>query len=149
MKKKTLALLLGLLFTLPAFCFDSTKVCGDYTSDEKGFVHCKKISIWKAKDGKTKGHLILAGYPDDVDLGETTFDVYPQRDGSHGDRLIGILASNKMNDLVVVETQPTSNPYLNTPGFINVSSHITYKDGRPNVYFETSMKKQESTGDGK
>jgi len=125
----------------PGFCLDED-VFGDYVSTEKGHVHVKKVSILKTKDGKIKARVTLSGYPDDLNLGETIVAVYPERDKSFGDRLMGTLSTPKLTDTFVIETQAFSNNYLQGGGwFLNVTSYLTYKDGRPSVYFETGMGK--------
>ncbi len=53
--------------------------CTTYASNVKGYLH--KITIRRDGD-KVKIHAIGTGFPDDIDWGESTADVYSDENGS-------------------------------------------------------------------
>lgn len=83
--------------------YDVKDLPGTYTSDKQGFVHIRKLVVSKTNKGTTKVNVTLAGFPDDIPLGEATLEAYPNRDKSVGeDKLIVTVSNGKLTDMITI-----------------------------------------------
>ncbi len=127
--------------SLPAIAYDVQDLAGTYVSDAKGFVHIKKLTISKDDNGKIKVRVTLAGFPDDIYLGEATAEVYPDRDGQPGDdKFLASLSNGKLTDLIEIGH---GTRWVDFKDDVSVKSFMKYADGRPSVVFNDILKREQ------
>jgi hypothetical protein len=119
---------------------EDKEISGTFALDKEGFLHVKKVEISKTKEGKFKARVTLAGFPDDIPLGEQTLESYVDRDASHkGDaKFTASFSNNKLSESIQIEHGTT---WLNYPD-ISVTSFLKYADGRPSLTFRDLLKRE-------
>ena len=105
--------------------------CASYTSTGKDALH--RLSITKdEKNGETKIHAWAAAFPDDIDWGEVTAEVYGDRD-STGVNFVAHFSNDKHKSmLVIVPNSGGGSPHAG--GLIQCSVYEKFADGRPREF---------------
>jgi hypothetical protein len=116
MKSWLTALIAALVaLPLPANADDLSKWIGTYSCPERNFVTVKRLSFTKEKDGHTKIHGVLVGFPDEVSIGDATADSYADRNNrNYTDALLASFSSEKFKPFMVI-----------TPGQLD-GTHYSY-----------------------
>jgi hypothetical protein len=131
MKRSLLALAFCLLGTSSSTAYDAKQFVGTYTSNEQGFTHLKTLTIKQADDGSIKVSATLAGYPDDLYLGEAKADVYSSNTSQI--TLLATVTDGKITDTMTIR------PWGNNA---QVVSLLKYKNGRANECLDGTLAKQ-------
>ncbi len=142
-KISTVAVLAMTGLSLPVLAYEIKDLPGTYMSDKQGFVHVKKLIIVKEDNGKIKVRVTLAGFPDDIYLGEATAEAYPDRDGRIGDdRFLASLSNGKLTDLIEIGH---GTRWADFKEDVSVRSFMKYADGRPSIVFIDMLKKEQTS----
>lgn len=134
------ALMLCAAFCLPASAqtYELNKFVGTYAAyPSQDFVGLKRLTITKEDNGKIKFRSTLAGFPDDLYLGEATPESYALRTNPVARNYLADFSAGKLSVVLVVSTN------INNPQGINVTSYMKYTDSsKPSVYFEGGLQKE-------
>ena len=134
-------------FASTATAYDAKNLPGTYSLEKPGFVHVKQVVITKEDSGKLKARVTLAGFPDDVNLGEGTLEPYTNggTDSYSTDRYNASLSNGKVNALISISHGTSWQDFPD----ISVISFLKYPDGKPNItfreYFEKEKKYAQNT----
>jgi hypothetical protein len=125
----------ALVLTLPANADAVDNWCTTYVSDYKGHLH--RVTIRKDAD-KVKIHVFGSGFPDDIDWGESTAEVYPD-EGGHLPRFIAHFSIGTTKSMLVVA--PNSGGGVpHEGGLIGCYVYLKTTDGKPQRYTGQNLK---------
>jgi len=112
------------------------KFLGTYESTERSFVNLKRFTFSREKDGTIKARASLAGFPEEVSLGETTAEPYSDR--NNRDMLVCVMArfpSEKYKPIVVIHPGTFENNQLQ---YMNYTCYMKDVDGS-NIQFDGQL----------
>ncbi len=124
----------GLLAAM-AFAFPVTSYAADYdwtgtyTSKATNFITVKRVTITRQKDGSLKIHGVLVGFPDEVSLGDTTAELYAERDNKpKPDVMLASFKSERYKPTMVIRPNTLDKNHLTG---IQVTCYLNDADGTP------------------
>lgn len=84
------------LAQMPALSSEDLDSCweGSYEGNENTLVLVKKVKIFRDKSGRLRVNAFLVGFPEDVDLGETSADIYV--DARNRNRNVSNISMNRI-----------------------------------------------------
>jgi hypothetical protein len=103
--------------------------CTNYVSDYKG--HLKRVTIRKDGD-KVKIHAFGTGFPDDIDWGESTAEVYPD-EGGHLPRFIAHFSVGATKSMLIVSPN-SGGGAPHEGGLVVCDVFLKTTDGKPQRY---------------